>query len=628
MPPPRPMLATAGRPPTGPGWAGEFKWDGVRALIGTGPGGVALTSRNGNDVTAGYPELTAGIPTGRPLLLDGEIVALDGAGRPDFGLLQQRMHVRHPSATLLAAVPVQLYVFDVLEIDGAPVTALTYDERRALLLGLGIGEWPAVSVTPSVTDVPPAEVLEVARAHGLEGIVAKKRSSRYEPGRRSAAWIKTAIFTTREVVVGGWTPGQGRRGGTLGALLLGAHDADGRLHYLGNVGTGFSDAALRTLLGLLEPLERRENPFADAVPREQARGARWVEPRLVGEVEYRTMTHDGRLRHSAWRGLRPDRDPSEITVLPAGAAATADERAALDALRAKGTWTVGGRELALTNLDKVLFAPNVTKRDLVRHYAVVAPYLVPYLVDRPVNLHRFPDGVGKEGFWQKEVPGHAPDWLRRWRYPDAGEGETQVYAVVDSTAALAWMGNLGAVELHPWTSTAADPHRPTWALIDIDPGPRASFDDVLVVARLYRTALEHLGVAAGPLVTGKRGVQIRIPVAQRHTFAETRGWVEKLSRAVGSMVPELVSWEWHTDRRDGLIRLDYTQNAVNRTLVAPFSTRAAPGAPVAVPLTWAELDDPELAPDRWTIRTLPARLASAGDPLAPLRGRDQELPAL
>ncbi|GEL24312.1 hypothetical protein PSU4_32660 [Pseudonocardia sulfidoxydans NBRC 16205] len=649
----RPMLATPGRPPAGPGWAVEFKWDGVRAIVDVDTSGaVHLTSRNGNDVTGGYPDLVPGLPTDRPLVLDAEIVALDAAGRPDFGLLQNRMHVRNPPAALRAEVPVQLYVFDVLRVGERSLLRETYDDRRQVLLGLGLAERPRIAVPPSTVDVPPAQMLDVAREHGLEGIVAKRRTSRYEPGRRAASWIKTALFTTREVVLGGWTPGQGRRG-ALGSLLLGAYDEAGDLHYLGNVGTGFTEAALRSLRGKLDELRRDDDPFASGVPREHARGVRWVEPRLVGEVEYRTLTHDARLRHSVWRGLRPDRDPREVVLEGAFARAplasygaavrspetprtvTADELAALDMLRRKGNWAVGGREVALTNLDKVLFpgrdgAPPVTKRDFVRYHARVAPYLLPYLRGRPVNMQRFPDGVTKQGFWQKEIPTHAPDWVTRWRYPDADAdpGDVQDYVVVDSTATLVWLANLAAVELHPWTSTLPDVHRPTWALIDIDPGPRTSFDDVLAVARLYRTALEHLGVAAAPKVTGKRGVQIWVPVTPGPTFADTRGWVEKVSRAVGRMIPELISWEWHTDRRGGRMRLDYTQNVVNKTLVAPFSARPAPGAPVSMTLTWDELDDPGLRPDRWTVATALDRLETVGDPMLPLVDRAQTLPSL
>jgi bifunctional non-homologous end joining protein LigD len=201
--------------------------------------------------------------------------------------------------------------------------------------------------------------------------------------------------------------------------------------------------------------------------------------------------------------------------------------------------------------------------------------------------------------------------------------------VIDSPPALAWVANYGALELHPWSSTVRDPHAPTWALIDIDPGEKTTWDDMLLLARLHRTALEHLGVEARPKVSGKRGIQIWVPVTEgRYTFEDTRAWVESLSRAIGAMVPDLVSWAWQKSERQGRARLDYTQNAINKTLVAPYSTRPAPGAPVSVPIDWDELEDPELRPDRWTIRTVLDRVAEVGDPLAPLVGMDQELPDL
>ncbi|GAA1180211.1 DNA polymerase ligase N-terminal domain-containing protein [Pseudonocardia alaniniphila] len=337
-----------------------------------------------------------------------------------------------------------------------------------------------------------------------------------------------------------------------------------------------------------------------------------------------------------WRSDLPPAEaavPLERRVPPSWDPPTEDELAALDALGRQGRWQVQGVEVRLTNLDKVLFPADkgespVTKRDVIRYHALIAPYMLPYLCDRPVNLHRYPEGVEKPGFWHKEVPAHAPEWLTRWRNTEADRGETECYAVVDKPASLVWMANFAAVELNPWTSRLPDVHEPTWAMIDIDPGDRTDFADVVVLARLYRAALEHLGVTAAPKVTGKRGIQIWVPVGLGYTFADTRGWVEKLSRAVGRTVPDLVSWEWHKDRRDGLARLDYTQNAINKTLIAPFSARPAPAAPVSVPIRWDELDDPGLRPDRWTIRTVIDRMRREGDPLAPLIGRPQRLPEL
>lgn len=309
---------------------------------------------------------------------------------------------------------------------------------------------------------------------------------------------------------------------------------------------------------------------------------------------------------------------------------TEDELAALDAMGSAGAWSFDGVELGLTNLDKVLFPAGAgrgpfTKRDLVRHYSCIAPWLLPYLEQRPVNLQRFPNGVEASGFWQKNLPSNAPDWLGRWHDDAAKPGRTEWYSVIDRPAALAWMANLGVIELHPWTSRLASIDRPSWALIDIDPGTSTTFDDVLVMARLFRTALAHLGIEGRPKVTGQRGVQIWVPVTTTHTFEQTRTWVEAVSRSVASIVPELVSWSWRTDERGGLARLDYTQNAHHKTLVAPWSVRPAPGAPVSVPLEWEELDDPGLRPDRWGIDDVMDRVRERGDPLASLIGRPQQL---
>ena len=303
----------------------------------------------------------------------------------------------------------------------------------------------------------------------------------------------------------------------------------------------------------------------------------------------------------------------------------------LDALGANGRWTFDGVELALTNLDKVLFpaspaAPAYTKRDLVRYYAAIGPTMLPYLADRPVNLHRYPDGVDRPGFWHKEVPSHAPDWLPRWDNPDADPGETRTYLVVDEPAALVWAANFGGLEWHAWTSRTDRPHQPTYALVDLDPGDATSWADLLVLARLHRTAFEHLGIVARAKVTGRRGIQIWVPIARGPSFTDTRAWVEQLSKSVGAVVPELVSWKWQVNERRGLARLDYTQNAINKTLVAPYSPRPAAGAPVSAPIEWDELDDPELRPDAFTIRNVLPRIAARGDLFRAALSGAQRLP--
>jgi bifunctional non-homologous end joining protein LigD len=265
---------------------------------------------------------------------------------------------------------------------------------------------------------------------------------------------------------------------------------------------------------------------------------------------------------------------------------------------------------------------------LLRYAAQIAPTLLPYLTRRALNMHRYPNGAGSKGFWHKEVPGHAPDWLPRWDNPEAKDGDTTTYLVVDEPAALVWAANFGALEWHAWTSTIDAPHCPSYALVDLDPGNTTQWDDLLALARLHRTAFEHLGVLARPKVTGRRGIQIWVPIARGPSFDETRAWVERLSRSVGAVVPDLVSWKWQVQDRSGLARLDYTQNAINKTLVAPYSPRPAPGAPVSAPIDWEELDDPELRPDRWTVRTILSRIAERGDLFRDVLNGTQTMPPL
>jgi bifunctional non-homologous end joining protein LigD len=308
----RPMLAIPGEPASNDGWAFEMKWDGVRAVVYLAAGKARALSRNDRDVSVSYPELqdVAASLAGLSVILDGELVAADASGRPDFGVLQQRMHVVDPAAVrrLARTVPVTFLAFDVLWCEGRSLLEETYDVRREALLALEpTHPW----------DVPPAfagdagAALEASRAAGLEGVVAKRRDSRYEPGRRTSAWLKVKHQNMQEVVIGGWRPGQRAREGRIGSLLLGVQGPAG-LEYAGHVGTGFSNATLDELGRLLEPLRRATSPFASELPRADAKDAVWVTPKLVGEVLYGEWTSAGRLRHPSWRGLRDDKSPEDV----------------------------------------------------------------------------------------------------------------------------------------------------------------------------------------------------------------------------------------------------------------------------------------------------------------------------
>ncbi len=650
-----------------PDWFFELKLDGYRVQAVVEDGRVRLWTRNRLDAARYFPELATTRPdwiAARTAVVDGEVVALDEEGRSDFSLLQDRTGMRGLATRRgerLAKgtagdrpgppAPLVYFLFDLLYLDGWSLLDVPLEERKQILRSV-LRDGPGVRYVSHI-EADGEAFFNVAQERGLEGLVAKLRRGRYEPGRRSSAWLKIKIRQEQELVVGGYEPGQGTHA-DLGSLIVGTYE-DGRLVFAGQVGSGLTTGTRRRLVQRLDEL-RRETPPFDVPP--PIRAARWAEPHLVIRAAFAEWTRDGLLRQAAYKGEAPDRDPRSVTRerpvspdsvveeaeskaipepfarhLPQAGdppeAATTHELAELASMGKGGQWLIGGHRVNLTNLDKVLFpAIGATKRDLIRYYVTVAPVLLPYLRGRPLNTDRWPDGVTGKHFWQKQIPSHAPDWIARWDYPEAGSTESHTYIVADRVATIAWLANQAVIDLHPWTSRCDSYRNPTYALIDIDPGERTTFEQVVSFARLYRTALGHLGVSGFPKLTGKRGIQIWVPVRAGYSFDETRDWVGELSKAVGSTMPDLVSWEWEKSSRGGRARLDYTQNAVNKTLVAPYAVRPQPNASVSAPIRWEELDDPELRPDGWDIGTIMGRLQEVGDLFRGVSEMAQELPRL
>ena len=674
-----PMKATlASGPFSDPDWLYEVKWDGYRIQAVIRGRDLRLYTRKQQDGARYFPALAEarGWIDAREAVVDGEVIAVDERGRPDFSLLQDVSGLRglhgqgsggdrpRKSTDERAAIPIVYQAFDLLHLDGRSLLAVPLEHRKRLLRSV-LRDHPMVRYGSHVVGEGNAFV-DAAREQELEGVVAKLRRSPYEPGRRSKAWLKIKLRREQEVVVAGWLAGQGSHR-DLGSLIVAVYE-DGQLRHAGQVGSGIDTQTRRELRARLDELARDVSPL-DKVPR--LKGANWVEPTIVIRVEFAEWTTDGLLRQAAFKGFEIGKEARSVrrekAVATKRAAAEAertlpverdapvafsrrrggrasggtpsggrDAGAAVEALEAiekEGIWTVHGREVRVTNLEKPLFPPRegeeapLTKRDLFRYHALVGPMMVPYLAGRGTTVQRFPNGITAKGFWQKDLPGHTPDWVGRWTYHHREEGPKD-YVEVTEPATLAWLAQEAAIELHPWTSSTDAPETPGYALIDIDPGEGTTWDEVLVLARLYRTALAHLGVTGLPKVTGKRGIQVWVPVVPLYTFEATREWVEGLSRAIGATVPDLVSWEWAKKARRGRARLDFTQNAINKTLVAPYSPRPAPGTPVSTPIRWEELDDPALRPDGWTIRTLPERLATVGDLFAPALTAAQELPSL
>jgi bifunctional non-homologous end joining protein LigD len=596
-----PMLASPGGLPADEAddeWAYEFKWDGVRAMARVEGGRLQLFSRKGNDITVTYPELRKlGEELGATQVwLDGEIVAME-QGRPSFPALQQRMHVQNDrqARNLASAVPVTYLIFDVLYLDGRSCMDLPYAERRQLLEGLEL-RGPHWNTSPSYA-AEGAAMIETAREQELEGIVAKRQTSRYFPGRRSADWIKIKEVTTIEVLIGGWRPGEGRRSGTIGSLMLGV-PTDAGLRYVGQVGTGFTDKALAALAAQLEPLERGSSPFTDDVPAYRAKGAHWLEPTVVGEVEFRNWTPEGRLRAPSWRGLRSDLEAADLDreAVPSLAAAPPPVEEEPEQPRPQNVLVeVDGKRLRLSNLDKVLYPDTgFTKGQVINYYSRVAPVLLPHLAARPVTLRRWPDGVMAQPFYEKNAARGAPEWVRTVRVETPGSTrgyETLDFVVLDDLPSLVWSANMAALELHlpQWTVTKAGSRQtPDLLVFDLDPGPPATIVECCEVALLVRSLLSDHGLSAYAKTSGSKGMQLYAPV-RTSAVEQTSAFAKAVAEELAAARPDLVVARMAKNLRPRKVFIDWSQNNQYKTTIAPYSLRGRPSPTVSTPITWDEV---------------------------------------
>jgi bifunctional non-homologous end joining protein LigD len=602
----RPMLAVpAAELPVRGDWVYEVKWDGYRVIAAVEGGEVTLRSRNGNDLTARFAQVARALPgslRSADCVIDGEVCALDEAGRPRFSLLQ------HGGGALT------MYAFDILMLDGRDVTTLPLTERKELLEETLIpGEVVRLSVA---FDDGPA-LLEQARAHELEGVLAKRPASRYLAGRRSDAWVKVKTQQRQELVIAGYTRGQGRRDNAFGSLVL-AVERDGELVWAGNCGTGFDDAELDMLMDRLAPLRRETTPLgvAPKMARVRAGDVTWVEPELVCEVEFLEWTRDGRLRAPSYKGLRDDKPAAEVHREEARRERTAARV----------------RPLELSNLAKVFWpGEGITKGDLIEYYRAVAEVAVPHLESRPFTMKRYPDGIAAKPFFQKNAPSHMPDWIPTAEFPatsrDTREKRMIRYPLVNEEAALLWMVNMGCIDLNAWCSRIDRPDRPDFALFDLDPTPEAGFAAAAEVALLVRDALAAVDLRGYPKTSGSDGVHVLVPLARRYGYDQTRGVVLAISRALASIRPDLVTTEWSKAKRRGVL-IDANQNGPGRTIAFAYSVRPKPGAPVSTPVTWDELRA-GVDPDAFTMSVVLNRVSRMGDLQAPVLEDRQALgPAL
>ena len=614
-----PMLATlVEKPPAGEGWLFEVKWDGYRALCRVAGGEAKLTSRRGNDLTERFRTVAKALEKAvksPECVIDGEVCALDEQGRASFSAMQQDK----------ADTRFVLYAFDLLELDGEPLVERPLVERRAALERLLDRRNTTVLLSEAFEDGE--ALLEAAKEQKLEGIVAKRADSRYAVGRRTRDWLKVKAHDQQEFIIAGYTKGQGRRSSHFGSLVLAVRDDDGGLRYVGNCGTGFNEAELDRLLARLRPLERKDAPFAvvPKMPKVRRSDVVWVEPELVCEVEFVEWTHDGHLRAPAYKGLRDDKAADEVTKEePAGEPPIALERPP-DELRR------GRRVVKLSNLDKPFWPEEgITKGDLLAYYRAIAPAVVPHLRDRPFTMKRYPDGWNGKFFFQKDAPKHMPDWIKRVPYlaTTRESPRTQRWInvpLVNDELALLWMINIGCIDLNAWYSRIDKPGRPDFVLFDLDPSEDVGFRETVEVALLLKQTLDALGLVGFPKTSGSEGIHILVPIARRHTYAETREFSEIVAGALARAHRGLVTTEWTRAKRRGVL-IDSNQNGEGKTIATVYSVRPKAGAPVSTPLRWDEVNE-RLDPAAFTMEAVLARVARDGDLFAGVLNEKQLLTA-
>ncbi len=603
-----PQMATAvARPPSGADWIHEIKYDGYRVLARIENGQTQLLTRGNQNWTHRFGALAktlAGLPVATALL-DGEIVVAAANGTTSFGALQAALaEARHADFVYCA--------FDLPYLDGWDLHAVPLDRRKAVLRSLldSHSQSDAIRFSDHI-DAEGEEVLRHACRLALEGIVSKRRDAPYRPGR-GRAWLKCKCLERQEFAIGGFTePAGGSRG--IGALLVGHHDGD-ELIYAGKVGTGFSDRSGMALRRRLEGLLRDRSPFK-SVPPDARRGARWVKPALIGEVQFQNWTEDGRLRHPSFLGLREDRMGTKVARDPSPAVAATQARR-----HPRGDTQVAG--VTLTHPDRVLFPDqSLTKRDIAEFYVEIAPWILPHVVDRPLSLVRCPDGQGGQCFFQKHVGKGGPGTIRRVQVEErSGASE---YVAIDDVAGLVSLVQLSVLEIHPWGARTDDVERPDRLVIDLDPHESVPWGRVVAAARLVRDRLARGGLHSFAKTTGGKGLHVVVPLRRRHGWDDVKTFAKALAAAMAEDSPGEFTINMAKAARAGRIFIDYLRNDRGATAIAPYSTRARKGAPVATPVGWAELSS-ELRSAAFTVRNLPPRLRALGeDPWAEM-GRIQQ----
>lgn len=630
----KPMLATlVDEPFNDPDWLFEVKWDGYRTIALIQNNDVQLLSRNSKSFTEKFYPITESLKDLKlHAVVDSEIIVINDKGVSDFGALQ---NWRSEADGQLI-----MYVFDLLWYEGYNLMGLPLSERQALLKEVLPTDHYNIRLS-EVFSSEGREFFEAAQKLGLEGIIAKKAGSTYTPDNRSKNWLKIKVQKRQEVVIGGYTLNEGS-GKIFSSLLLGVFK-NGMLHFVGKVGTGFNDKLQKEMMNLFRPLIVDTCPFQTEPdvnqpsrfrPDPPKANAVWLKPEIVCEVNYAEITSDGVFRHPSFKGLRTDKKAEDVvreTELDSAAVIEDDKKENIlhkeqkivkaPEARAKGTLLnpneetqvkkVCGHDLKFTNLSKIYWPDDgITKREMINYYYQVAEYILPYLKDRPQSLNRFPNGIHGSSFYQKNVKGKAPDWVRTFPY-STSDGEDKEFLVGADEATLLWMASLGTIEMNPWFSRIQAEDYPDYCIIDLDPD-KNTFDQVIEAALEVKKVLDTLGVPSYPKTSGSTGIHIYIPLAAKYTYDQSQMFAKLIVQIVHRQIPEFTSTERMIRNRQGKMYLDHLQNRPGATIASPYSLRPKPGATVSMPLHWDEVKKGMKMTD-FTLRNAIARLMKEGD---------------
>jgi bifunctional non-homologous end joining protein LigD len=627
----------------GADWLFELKYDGVRALAIRDGETVRIFGRNQREITARYPEAALALHAlpGDRFVLDGEIIVPDESGRPSFQLLQRRINVedRREIARLSLALPVYYEAFDLLAFGDFDLRPLELETRKALLARLVKGEGP-VRYADHVLERG-REFYEAAARAKLEGIIAKRRNAPYR-GTRGGDWLKIKCPVFDNFVIGGWTEPEGSRA-HFGALLLGQYEPGGAMRFVSRVGTGFDESLLRELARLMNARTRADSPFRPPRRGEPAvpRTSRFCEPSLVCEVQFTEWTDDGGVRHPSFKRLLDGVDPRTCvyhgpiadadqtatngnsdgssasaaadSVAPTPAVARNSSERSADVTLRRAAPLENGNEMAPersfkpTHVDKVFWpAEGYTKGDLIRYYEEIAPWMLPYLKDRPVVLTRYPDGIDGKSFFQKDAPAFAPSWILTEKIYSEDSRRDISYFILDSPEALAYMANLGAIPIHIWSSRLPHLEHPDWLLFDIDPKNSTTRQAVIVTLEVAKV-LREIGMRPYVKTSGQMGIHVVVGLVPAYTYEQARMFAEMVARVVVQRAPEAATLNRDISTRKGRAYIDYLQLGQGKTIAAPFAARPVPGAPVSAPLRWDEVR-PTLDPLKFNIKTMPRRM--------------------